>query len=255
MSRKITATIQARLGSSRLPGKVLKPILGRPMIARQIERIQQSRLIDEVVIATSTAPENDALARLAAEMGIGCFRGSEDDVLGRVAGALRASAADLHVEFQGDNPMPDALLVDAIVGFFLKHADDYDYVTNSMKTTYPPGAEVSVYPAAVLYDAERHATDAKLREHVGIHIYQHPERYRIRNLEAPAWLRCPDLHLEVDTDEDFEVVNAIFEALYPANPGFSLQQAIAFATSSGLGEKNKDVARRWQAFREDAPSA
>ena len=148
--------------------------------------------------------------------------------------------------------MPDALLVDSIIGYFLKHADDVDYVTNALKTTYPPGAEVSVYPASVLYDAERHATDAKLREHVGIHIYQHPERYRVRNLEAPAWLHCPDLHLEVDTDEDFEVVREIFEALHPANPGFSLWQAIQFATGTGLADRNKDVERRWYAFRQDA---
>jgi spore coat polysaccharide biosynthesis protein SpsF len=248
---KITATIQARLGSSRLPAKVLKPILGRPMLARQIERIRQSRLIDEIVIATSRAPENDALDALARELGVACFRGSEDDVLGRVVGALEAAGAGLHVEFQGDNPMPDATLVDAVIGFYLKHADDYDYVTNALKTTYPPGAEVSVYPARVLIDAERHATDRRLREHVGLHIYQHPERYRIHNLEAPPWLRYPDLHLEVDTDEDFAVVNAIYEHLYPKSPGFSLQQAIEFAVESGLAARNKDVERRWRAFRAD----
>jgi spore coat polysaccharide biosynthesis protein SpsF len=250
---RITATIQARLGSSRLPGKVLLPILGRPMLARQVERIRQSRLIDHIVIATSTSAANDPLEALARELGIGCFRGSEDDVLGRVVGALRSVAADLHVEFQGDNPIPDAHLVDAIIGFYLKYRGDYDYVTNALKTTYPPGAEVSVYPATVLYDAERHATDQQLREHVGIHIYQHPERYRIHNLEAPPWLHHPDLHFEVDTDEDFEVVRAVFEALYPSNPGFSLDQAIAFALQSGIAERNKDVERRWRAFRADAP--
>lgn len=248
---RITATIQARLGSSRLPGKVLKPILGRPMLARQIERMQQSRLIDEIVVATSTAPENDRLQALAAEMGVACFRGSEDDVLGRVVGALRAARAEIHVEFQGDNPVPDAQLVDAIIGFYLKHAGAYDYVTNALKTTYPPGAEVYVYPAAVLYDAETHAAEGPLREHVGLHIYQHPDRYRVHNLEAPPWLHYPDLHLEVDTGEDFEVVRAIYEHLYPKSPGFSLQQAIEFAIESGLAGRNRDVERRWRAFRAD----
>jgi spore coat polysaccharide biosynthesis protein SpsF len=248
---RITATIQARVASTRLPGKVLKPILGRPMLARQIERIQQSRLIDSVIVATSTAPENDPLERLAREAGAGCFRGSEDDVLGRVVGALKADDTELHVEFQGDNPMPDAVLVDAVIGFYLKHAGEYDYVTNALTTTFPPGAEVYVYPARVLIDAERHATDARLREHVGPHIYQHPERYRIRNLEAPPWLHYPDLHLEVDTDEDFHVVNAIYEHLYPKSPGFSLQQAIEFAVESGLAARNQGVERRWRAFRAD----
>ena len=207
---KITATIQARMGSTRLPGKVLKPILGKPVLALQLERIRMSRLIDEVVLAIPDSAQNDVLEMLARDTGIPCFRGSEDDVLGRVVGALAKFEVDIHVEFQGDNAVPDPLLIDAIIGYYLKYRDECDYVSNGLKTTYPPGAEVSVYPARVLIDAERLATDAKLREHVGIHIYQRPE-YRARNLEAPAWLHRPDLHLEVDTDEDFEVVRTIYE--------------------------------------------
>jgi len=248
---RIDATIQARTGSTRLPGKVLKPILGKPMLALQIERIRQSRLIDRIILATSTTPQDDALEQLATDLDIECFRGSESDVLGRVVGALKAFSVDLHVEFQGDNPMPDPLLVDSIIGFYLKHAGEYDYVTNALKTTYPPGAEVSVYPAAVLIEAEEQATDFKLREHVGIHIYQHPERFRICNLAAPPWLSCPDLHVEVDTEEDFRVVSRIFEHFYPRNPGFSLAQVIEFAEAEGLIALNKDVERRWRVFRKD----
>ncbi len=248
---KIDATIQARTGSTRLPGKVLKSILGKPMLALQIERIRQSRLIDRVILATSISPQDDALEQLARQLKIECFRGSENDVLERVVGALKAFDVGIHVEFQGDNPMPDLLLVDSIIGFYLKHADEYDYVTNALKTTYPPGAEVSVYPAAVLIEAEKSATDVKLREHVGLHIYQHPERFRICNLEAPSWLYCPDLHIEVDTEEDFQVVSKIFEHFYPHNPGFALAQVIEFAAAQGLIAFNKDVERRWRVFRKD----
>ncbi|HXQ20581.1 MAG TPA: glycosyltransferase family protein [Candidatus Acidoferrales bacterium] len=247
---RIDATIQARTASTRLPGKVLKPILGKPMLALQVERIRQSRLIDRIILATTDRPHDDALEALARQLGIECFRGSEDDVLGRVVAALQHFGVELHVEFQGDNPMPDALLIDAIIGFYLKHVGEYDYVTNALKTTYPPGAEVSVYPARALIEAERHATDARLREHVGIHIYQHPERFRIHNIEAPPWLACPELHIEVDTEEDFKVVTAIFEHFYPHNPGFSLTQVIEFAHAQGLIALNRDVERRWRKFRE-----
>lgn len=249
--RRITATIQARVASGRLPGKVLKPILGKPMLALQIERIRQSMLIDEIILATSVRPENDALEELAKDLGIGCFRGSEDDVLGRITGALKAFNVDLHVELMGDNPIPDPLLIDAIIGVYLKHAGRYDYVSNALKTTYPPGANVYVYPASVLLDAEKHVCDDSLREHVGIHIYLHPERYRILNVEAPSWLRFPDVHLEVDTQEDFEVVSAVYEHFYPHHPGFSLQQAVQFVIESGLANKNRHVERRWRAFRYD----
>jgi spore coat polysaccharide biosynthesis protein SpsF len=248
---KITATIQARMGSTRLPAKAMRRVLGRPILGLQIERIRQSRLIDDVVVATPDSPANDVIETLAGDLGVGCYRGSEDDVLGRVVGALEGFNVDLHVEFQGDNPIPDPLVIDGIVGFYLKHADRYDYVTNALKTTYPPGAEVSVYPARVLVDAEQHATDTRLREHVGIHISRHPDRYRICNLEAPPWLHRPDLHLEVDTEEDFEVVREIYEHFYPQNPGFSLSQVIEFADRTGLGQRNKDVERRWRAFRHE----
>lgn len=239
------------MSSSRLSGKVLRPIVGKPMLALQIERIRRSLLIDEVILATSKAPENDALEALAADIGIPCFRGAEDDVLSRIAGALRAFDVELHVEFMGDNPIPDPGLIDAVIGVYLKHQGAYDYVTNALTTTYPPGAEVSVYPASIVLDCDARVTDSAAREHVGIHIYQHPERYRILNLEAPSWLRYPDVHLEVDTQEDFEVVRAVYEQFYPGNPGFSLQQAVEFAVASGLAERNRRVERRWRAFRLD----
>ncbi len=249
---KIVATIQARMGSTRLPGKVLKRIVGKPMLALQIERIQQSRLIDEIIVATTTEPQDDAIVALARAQGVGFYRGSENDVVSRIVGALKAFEASIHVEFMGDNPIPDALLVDAIIGYYLKNADKYDYVTNALKTTYSPGAEVFVYPAAILYDAESRITEPALREHVGIHINRYPERYRLCNLEAPIWYRYPDMHLEVDTQEDFDVITAIFEYFYPHNPGFSLSQVIDFMkVNPQLLAANKQVERRWKAFRQD----
>ena len=249
---KIAATIQARMRSSRLPGKVLKPILGKPMLSLQIERIQRCMLIDDIIIATSVEELDDPVEQLARDIGVSCFRGSEDDVLSRVVGALKAYQVDVHVEFMGDNPIPDPMLVDSFIGYYLKNADRYDYVTNAMKTTYPPGAEVYIYPSAVLYDAESRVAETALREHVAVNIDQHPERYRLCNLEAPPWFRYPKLHFEVDTQEDFEVVSAIYEHFYPENPGFGLAHVIEFMNShQELVLQNSGVERRWKKFRQE----
>ncbi len=248
----VDATIQARLGSSRLPGKVLEPILGRPLIEYQIERIRRSKIIKRVIIATTTNPQDDAIAELAQRIGCECFRGSENDVVGRVLEALNEFGVEVNAEFQGDNSVPDPQVIDDVIGYYLEHCDDFDYVTNALKTTYPPGLEVSVYPRSVLADAESRIVEPSLREYVGIHIYQHPERYRIKNLEAPPEFRRPNLHLEVDTQEDFELVSAIYQHFVPTKPEFSLADVIAYMDANPhLARMNVDVERRWRKFRND----
>ncbi len=249
---KISATVQARMGSKRLPGKVLKPILGKPMLALQIERIKQSKLINEIIVATTTKSQDEPIAKLADNLGVNCFRGSEEDVLSRIVGALKAYHAQINVEFMADNPMPDPDIVDGIIDFYLKNKDKYDYVTNGLKTTYPPGMEVFVYSAQIIIDAEKQVRDIAMREYVGPNIYRHPDSYRIHNIEAPDYLYAPEIHLEVDTQEDFEVVSAVYEHFYPKNPKFSLVEIIEFLRNNPhLIEKNRYIERRWRAFRND----
>lgn len=223
------------------------------MLFYQIERIRQSILIDDIVIATSTSPLDDAIVSFAEANRIRYYRGSEDDVLQRIVDTLKHFQVDIHVEFLGDNPVPDAHLVDAVIGFYLKHRDRYDYVTNGLKTTFPPGFEVFVYPAIVLINAEKYAVDSKLREHVGIHIYQRPDRFRIFNIEANDYIRrYIDYHFEVDTEEDFEVIKALIEHFADWNPYFSMLQAIEFLERRpDLLKKNNHIPRKWQKFRRD----
>jgi len=250
---KVDATIQARLGSSRLPGKVLMPIMGRPLIEFQIERIRRTNLIDRVVIATTTNEQDDAIADLAAKLGCDCFRGSENDVVGRVLGALREFEIEVNVEFQGDNSIPDPEVIDGVVGYYLEHRAKYDYVTNALITTYPPGLEVSIYSQAILADAESRIVDQALREHVGVHIYERADLYRVKNLEAPPEFARPNLHLEVDTLQDFELVSAIYEHFIPQNRDFSLTDVLAFIDANpNLAALNSDVERRWKKFRKEA---
>lgn len=244
---KIAATIQARTGSSRLPNKVMLPILGKPMLALQVERIQRSLLIDEVIIATTTNPNDDQIEELAQRLGVRCFRGSEVKVLDRIVGALKQFNVDLQVEFYGDCPLLEPAIIDAIIGIYLKNRDSYDYVGTGMKTTFPPGLDVTVYPSRVLYEA---ADVVKDRDHVAVNVRSYVEPARVLNVEAPPWYRYPDLHLEVDTAEDFKVVAAIYEALYPKNPHFLLPDIIGFFRQNpGLAEANRNVPRRWKAYR------
>ena len=249
---KIAATIQARTGSSRLPNKVMLPILGEPMLARQVERIKRSQLIDEIIIATSTKKQDDCLEDLAGAIGISCFRGSEDLVIDRVIGALKQFSVDIHVSFCGDCPMPDPTIIDTIIGIYLKNIKDYDYVGTGMKTTYPPGLEVSVYPSEILFDVDGQIQNLEEREHVGANIISRKDRYRVLNVEAPPWYHYPDLYLEVDTKEDFLVTTNIYESLYPRNPYFLLPDIIEFLKENpSLAESNQGVHRRWKKFRDD----
>ena len=123
---RVDATIQARTGSSRLPGKVLRDVDGKPLLQRQIERIQRSERIDRIIIATSNGAQDDALEALAEKMGIGCFRGSEDDVIGRVCGALRAFDVEVHAEFMGDNSIPDPRVIDRVIDTFFELGDSVE---------------------------------------------------------------------------------------------------------------------------------
>ncbi len=251
MPTRIDATIQARLGSSRMPGKVLLPVAGRPLLEWQVRRLQQSRLIDRIIVATTDRPEDDAIVTLAESLGACAFRGSEDDVLGRVAGALRAFDVDVHVECHGDNAACDAMLFDSIIGLYLKVRDSFDYVTTARKTTFPPGSNVTVYAASVLLRAEAEWDGVRLREHVGTHIYQRPDLFRVLNVEAPDALRFPHMHFEVDTEEDYAVICRLYEHFVPDNPLFTLTEAIAFAQATGVTEANRGVQRRWRTYRED----
>lgn len=206
-------------------------------------------MIDRVIIATTTAAEDDAIADLASRMDCACFRGSEHDVLGRVVGALREFEIKIHAEFQGDNALPDPELIDEVINFYLEHQERYDYVTTALKTTYPPGSEVTVYPAKTLFLAEQQGLSSVPREHVGPHVYKRPEMFRCHNIEAPEGLHYPDIHFEVDTEEDYRMVCGVYAHFLPDHPEFGLRDAIQYALTSGIWRENSSVPRRWAEYR------
>jgi spore coat polysaccharide biosynthesis protein SpsF len=226
---KIVATIQARMGSTRLPGKVLLEAGGKPFLLRQVERIKQSKFIDHIIVATSTESGDDEIVRLCQENKIDVFRGSENDVLGRVSQSLLPYRGWVHAEFVGDSPFIDPGVIDEVIGYYLRNITDIDYVSNGLEPTYPNGCEFNVYDVNTLLECnDRVAFDNLLREHVDIHIYK-SSRYRSVNLKAPEFLNRPDLYIELDTKKDFDVLKSIadhFEKI--GKDDFSLGDIIAF---------------------------
>ena len=208
------------MGSTRLPGKTLAPIIGRPMLDLLIERLSQSKQIGQIVVATTT----DRIEKLCRDLQVGCFRGSSEDVLDRVLGAAREFGASLIVEMTGDCPLLDPAVVDQVISLFL--SGDYDYVSNILERTYPRGLDTQVFSTRVLAEVSEITQHPADRENVSLYIYEHPERYQLGNLVAPEEIRRPDLRLTVDTNEDLALVREIYERLYPRKPDFSTRDVV-----------------------------
>lgn len=215
--------IQARVSSSRLPGKVLKPILGKPMLAHQIERVLRANSLERLVLATSTETLDDPLVALASAAGIPCWRGSLEDVLDRFVGAGRAYGATHVVRLTGDCPLADPELIDAVVAHY--RASGGDYASNTSPPTFPDGLDVEVMSMAALERAWREATLPSEREHVTRYIYERPAQFRLVNYAGIKDLS--QFRWTVDNPEDFAVVTALYEALYPVNPNFTTLDILA----------------------------
>jgi spore coat polysaccharide biosynthesis protein SpsF len=213
----ILGVLQARVSSSRLPGKVLKPILGKPMLSRQIERLQRARSMDRLVLATSVEAEDDALVGLARDAGIECFRGSLNDVLERFYQAAQSHAPDHVVRLTGDCPLADPELIDQIVDYHLKGR--YDYSSNSVQATFPDGLDVEVTTFGALERAWREAHLPSHREHVTLFIHSQPQHFKVGHFKQAV--DQSKLRWTVDEPEDFEMVRQIYESLYPKKANFS----------------------------------
>ncbi|MBX9610332.1 MAG: glycosyltransferase family protein [Burkholderiales bacterium] len=215
---KTVIIVQARLTSTRLPGKVLLPLAGAPMLTRLIERLRRVKQADAIVIATTHNTTDDPIAALCGQLGVPCHRGSEHDVLSRYADSAREHGADVVVRITSDCPLIDPALVDQLISTYRE--GDCDYVSNMLPPTWPYGMAVEVFTATALLEAHAEATQESEREHVTPFIYWHPERYRLRNVESPTDLSAQ--RWTVDTPEDYELVRRLFERLYPVDPRFSL---------------------------------
>ena len=221
---KVVCIIEARFTSVRLPGKVLLPILDRPMLELMVERLRRARTLDEIVIAASTNPADDPIEELGNRMGAHVFRGSELDVLDRVVKAAQSSDADIIVETTGDCPLIDPGIVDKVVGDFMMGGADF--VSNILPHTTPRGTDVRVFWTKDLAEINVRSADPADHEHVSLHFWEHPERYRCRNVETDLPEAAAHLRLTVDESSDLELVREVFRRLYPSNPAFTLADVL-----------------------------
>jgi spore coat polysaccharide biosynthesis protein SpsF len=222
---KTVVVIQARMGSSRLPGKVLMPVGGRPLLAYLIERVREAKRVDELIVATTTEPADAAIAAYCEAEGVRFVRGSEQDVLSRFVLATDATRAEVVVRVTADCPLLEPGLVDSAIAEFQDSREAPDYVSNMLEPTWPYGMAVEVLAAKSLRQAHAEARDPAEREHVTPFIYRRPERFKLRSLTMQ-----PDLSAErwtVDTPEDFDLVSRILGELHPRNPRFRLRDVVA----------------------------
>lgn len=211
MKMRIVTIIQARMGSTRLPGKVLRVLGGSTILAHVARRTQGVPGIDETVIATTESPLDDAIVEEALRLRVSVFRGSEEDVLSRYCRAAERARADVIVRVTSDCPLLDPEVLAAMVARFLElqRSDaPVDYLSNTLERTYPRGLDIEIFTFAALARADREARSAAEREHVTPYLYRHPEAFRIaqfrgdKDLSAYRWT--------LDTEEDWKLLEGIF---------------------------------------------
>jgi spore coat polysaccharide biosynthesis protein SpsF len=237
---RILGVLQARTSSSRLPGKVLLPILGQPMILRQIERLKHARRMDMLVLATSIDPSDDALAEAVAASGIAVHRGPLDDVLARFIGAAALFNPEWVVRLTGDCPLADSRLIDRLIDETL--AAEADYGSTALAPTFPDGLDAEIIRFNILRRIASEPRTTAEREHVTLAIHRNPQRFELHSITGSPDLSA--LRWTVDEPRDFAFVTAIYEALYPANPAFGTDDILRLLQQCPeLARMNGDILR------------
>ncbi len=239
--RPVVAVVQARMTSSRLPGKVLKLLAGAPLIRRTLERVLRIDGVDRVVVALAEGTAHDAVLPALDGLNVMILRGSEDDVLARTAAAARAANAATVVRITSDCPLIDPAVSDSVIAAYAAgRPAGIRYARTAFTTGYPHGFDTEVIEAKALYEAEAAASDPYEREHVTPYIWRRPQTYPAAMVDATPDRR--QWRLVVDTEDDYRLVSAIYDALYPRNPNFGYVDICAlFVTRPDLLRINAHV--------------
>lgn len=240
---RIVAIVQARMGSTRLPGKVLRKISGKSVLEHVINRLKLSKKINNIVVATTFSRIDRPIAKLAAELGLNLVRGSENDVLSRYMEAANRFQPDIIVRITADCPLIDPELADLVIE---KHINDMaDYTSSTLVHTYPRGLDVEVCTYGALKKAFDEAILPEEREHVTLYLYRHPELFKLSCLEATGRHRRPDIRICVDTKEDLHLVRMIFRKLSKKSKLFFTDEIIRlFESDPELVKINMMVKQR-----------
>jgi spore coat polysaccharide biosynthesis protein SpsF len=211
---KIVASIEARMGSTRLPGKMLEMINGHTVLGLLIHRLRQAKKIDDIIVATTINPLDDELEEWCKVNNVACYRGDEDDVLRRVVESHKQVESDLIVEITGDCPLTDPEIIDLGIDTYLSH--DADVVTNCGNIlTWPMGIYVQVFSYELLSHVEKTINDPVVREHVSLYFYEHTDVYNIINIIAPVRWESPNYRFQLDYPEDLKFIRKICDLLEP----------------------------------------
>jgi spore coat polysaccharide biosynthesis protein SpsF len=220
-------------------------LAGKPSLWHIVERLRRVPNLDGVIVATTTDADDDPIRSCAEEARIPSYSGSADDVLARTLAAAHSVGARTIVQVTGDCPLVEPSVVTQAIDVYRDERPDY-VSTVLTAETFPVGLDVEVFSTALLEEVDRATSDPFDREHVTTYIYGHPQHYRLRGIEAEGDRRRPDLRLTLDTDDDLEVVGAVYEALWPQKPAFSIDDAIDFL------DANPELARRNQRMTSDS---
>ncbi|MCA0754950.1 glycosyltransferase family protein [Paenibacillus sp. N4] len=240
---RISAIIQARMGSTRLPGKVLKTVLGKPLLEYQLERVARSKLLNSIVVATTWNEIDTPIVDLCERLSMECYRGPEDDVLTRYYDCAVWCNADVIVRLTADCPIIDPVVIDRVIERFLECTDSCDYVSNTLINRYPHGMDTEVFTKAALYKAHNEAESESEREHVTPYFYQNPQRFRLTSVDYKD--KANDFRWTVDTFEDFSLIKLLIEHLYPHRPLFTMEDLIDLHKANPEWiEINRDVLQK-----------
>jgi spore coat polysaccharide biosynthesis protein SpsF len=238
---KIVAIIQARMGSSRLPGKALKDIHGRSMLARVVRRTCRSALIDCLVVATTEKKADDAIVNECGHLGVSCLRGSEDDVLDRYYQAARAFSAEVVVRITSDCPLIDPEIIDRIIKSFLEN--NADYASNTLESTFPRGLDVEVFTFKALEEAWQNATKKFEHVHVTPYFYLHPEQFKIFSVTIKD--NFSNYRWTVDTQEDLDLIRTVYKKI-DKDDDFSWKDALRlFDDEPNLADINQHIRQKY----------
>lgn len=226
-SLKIVTIVQARMSSTRLPGKIFLPVLQKPLLVRMLERVQNAKLIGELVVATSTNSDDDQIEELCSKENIKCFRGHLSDLLDRHYQTAKKFDADAVVKIPSDCPLIDPKIIDRVLQFFIDNSNQFDFVSNLHPATYPDGNDVEIMSFSAIEKAWKEAAKDFEREHTTPYIWENPDKFRIGNV---VWETGQDFSTThrwtIDFEEDYLFIKKIYEELYPLNPKFDLNDIL-----------------------------
>lgn len=240
---KVMATIEARMGASRLPGKVMLCMEGQPMLARKLERVARAKTLDDIKVLTTIDPMNQIIEDFCLREGHKVFRGSENDILDRVLQGTAEENPDIIVQLTGDNPLIDPELIDETVKFLIDQ--DLDLASNSLTQPLLIGMNVRCFKREALVRADKMCDDPTIRVHGGYFIQMNPDLFKVGEVPVNPKYLTEDIRLTVDEPNDFELARRVFEILLPRNPEFLIDDVIAlFEEYPELKSINQNVRQK-----------